>query len=171
MKRITSTVLVSLFRDNGEYSLLFTERSKSLKHHPGEISFPGGRIEKGEDPADAVRRETEEEINAEIIRILDSLNPVMTLVSNHTILPYIGVINIDHIQLNEDEVEKIHTITLPTFLTSKMKMKRFAYRDKYISSPVWDFDSFFVWGATGRILQLFQEWLRSNHDINGTSVL
>lgn len=171
MKSITSTVLVSIFLKDDQYEILFTERSRSLKHHPGEISFPGGKIETNERPIEAVKRETKEEINADILKIIDSLQPVLTYVSDHNILPFIGIIDTGDLIINPNEVESIHTIPFKIFMKTKMTMKRFPYNNRFISLPVWDFKDFFVWGATGRILMLFKEWAENNHFFNGTSML
>lgn len=56
-----SAVLVPLVPVEDELTVLFTRRSTTLARHPGEISFPGGRIERGESPRQAALREFEEE--------------------------------------------------------------------------------------------------------------
>lgn len=159
---ITSAVLVPIFINNNEPSLLFTKRNRHMKHHPGEVSFPGGRLELGETPLQAAKRETLEEINCKVIKILDTLNPVMTLVSDHLILPYIGIIETNNIKPNPAEVEELHCITLDELKKVKLKKKRHQYENIYISSPIWNFRNFYVWGATGRILVDFKNWLIKN---------
>src|SRR6056297_553157 len=97
MNRITSVVVVPLYKENDITKILFTKRNRLLKHHPGEISFPGGKIESNENFFETAQRETMEEINCKLTKTLGTLKPVMTLVSDHLILPYISYIDIQHI--------------------------------------------------------------------------
>ncbi len=60
MKR--ASVLIPIIKRNNSYEILFEVRSKTLRSQPNEIAFPGGKIEKGEDPQTACIRETCEEI-------------------------------------------------------------------------------------------------------------
>lgn len=159
---ITSAVIVPIIINNNEQSLLFTKRNPRMKHHPGEVSFPGGKVEPGETSLQTAQRETLEEINCSVIKILGTLNPVMTLVSDHLILPYIGIIDAHNIKPNPAEVETLHCITLVEFKRTKLKKKRHQYGNIYISSPIWNFRDFYVWGATGRILVDFKKWLIEN---------
>jgi 8-oxo-dGTP pyrophosphatase MutT (NUDIX family) len=160
MNRITSVVIVPLFEKNGEINLLFTKRNQKLKHHAGEISFPGGKVENGEKFFEAAKRETLEEINCSVIKTIGTLKPVMTLVSDHLILPYIAYIDTRNLIPNDVEVESIHTITIKKLLKTKMQKRRFPYKRLFITTPVWEFDDFYVWGATGRILLDFKKWLK-----------
>ncbi len=162
MNRITSVVIVPLFEKNGEMNLLFTKRNKKLKHHPGEISFPGGKVENGESLFQAAERETLEEINCTVIKTIGTLKPVMTLVSDHLILPYVAYIDIHNLIPNDVEVESIHIVTIKKMLKTKMQKRRFPYKRVFITTPVWDFKDFYVWGATGRILFDFKKWLNKH---------
>ena len=56
------SVMIPLIKRDGEIHLIFEERAFTLRNQPGEISFPGGRIEDGESPRDAALRETSEEL-------------------------------------------------------------------------------------------------------------
>jgi len=162
MNRITSVVIVPLFKENSKTYLLFTKRNQNLKHHPGEISFPGGKIEEGESLIEAAKRETMEEINCPVVKIIDTLKPVMTLVSDHLILPFVAFIDIQNLVPHDMEVESVHIISLEELLKKKMKKKRFPHRRLFITSPVWDFKNIYVWGATGRILYDFKRWLKKH---------
>jgi 8-oxo-dGTP pyrophosphatase MutT (NUDIX family) len=57
-----SAVLVALFEEDGETRVVLTRRSTQLRTHRGQVSFPGGRIDDGEDPVAAAVREAHEEI-------------------------------------------------------------------------------------------------------------
>ena len=70
-----ASVLIPLVWKDGEPHLLFEVRAYDLKVQPGEVCFPGGRIEEGETPQDAVLREVSEElfVRKEQVRILGLL--------------------------------------------------------------------------------------------------
>ena len=61
--------VLALFSDTDAPDLLFTRRSLTLRNHPGQMAFPGGRIEAGESPADAALREAHEEIGLDPSRV------------------------------------------------------------------------------------------------------
>ncbi|GAO05112.1 CoA pyrophosphatase [Anaeromyxobacter sp. PSR-1] len=76
-----AAVLVALLDRPGGPSVLFTRRSQALEHHRGEISFPGGRLEPGEDAPAAALREAHEEVGlapaaSEVLGLLDDLPSV-----------------------------------------------------------------------------------------------
>ncbi|ACG75444.1 NUDIX hydrolase [Anaeromyxobacter sp. K] len=76
-----AAVLVALLDRAGGPSILFTRRSQALEHHRGEISFPGGRLEPGEDARAAALREAHEEVGlapaaSEVLGLLDDLPSV-----------------------------------------------------------------------------------------------
>ena len=62
MHHVNAGVLAALFEEEGEARLILTRRSSGLRTHKGEVSFPGGRLNEGEDPAAAALREAHEEI-------------------------------------------------------------------------------------------------------------
>src|SRR6056297_1167749 len=136
MNRITSVVIVPLYEVGGTTNMLFTKRNQRMKHHPGEISFPGGKVETGESYFEAAKRETIEETNCIVTQKLGTLKPVMTLVSNHLILPFIAYIDIQKLSLNLDEVESVYSTTIDAFLKTKMRKKRFSHRRFFITTPV-----------------------------------
>ena len=75
-----AAVLVPVIDYGDKMHVLFTQRALHLRHHPGQISFPGGRIEAGETAVAAALRETEEEvgISAAKVKILGSLPAMST---------------------------------------------------------------------------------------------
>ncbi len=77
--RGTSAVLVPLVRRDGELYLLYEKRASTLDHQPGEICFPGGRMEPGETASRTAVREACEELLIEEsqIRILGKMDGVM----------------------------------------------------------------------------------------------
>ncbi|HCS11709.1 MAG TPA: CoA pyrophosphatase, partial [Clostridiales bacterium] len=74
---VSFAVLVPMIEIDGELNFIYEVRSNSITQ-PGEISFPGGRIEEGESPKEAAIRETSEELllNKANIEIIAELNYV-----------------------------------------------------------------------------------------------
>ena len=91
MKR--ASVLIPIIKRNNSYEILFEVRSKTLRSQPNEIAFPGGKIEKGEDPQTACIRETCEEIGItqDDIEIISPLDLYLNH-SNLIIHPFLGII-------------------------------------------------------------------------------
>lgn len=118
------SVMIPLIKRDGDIHLLFEKRAFTLRNQPGEISFPGGRIEKGESPREAAVRETAEEllISEREIEIYSEgdfvVNPYAAI-----IYTFVGEIkkDFDKISPSEDEVEKVFTVPLPYFLKTKPK--------------------------------------------------
>jgi len=159
--RITSAIMIPVINESDGLHVIFTRRSSRLRNHPGEISFPGGRIEPGETDLLAAKRETYEEIGLKTRYIVDSLEPVMTLVSDHLIKPFIGMMENRPIVFNE-EVAAVYFPLLKTVIAKKPEIKRYPHGKLFISNPVWDFKTYTVWGATGRILYNFKNWFKNN---------
>jgi 8-oxo-dGTP pyrophosphatase MutT (NUDIX family) len=87
-------VLVPIVDRGDELTVLLTERAADLKHHPGQISFPGGRLEPVDpDPESAALRETEEEIGLgrEHIEIIGRL-PDHIIISGYQVTPVVALV-------------------------------------------------------------------------------
>lgn len=118
------SVMIPLIKRKGEIHLLFEKRALTLRNQPGEISFPGGRIEKNESPRDAAIRETCEELligdgDLEIYSEGDFLvNPYAAI-----IYTFIGEIKKDFFEISpsKDEVERIFTVPLKFFMGNSPK--------------------------------------------------
>ena len=135
--------------------ILMTEKPKHLKLHAGEISFPGGKFDPNDsDLLETALRETREEIGLRISKnqVTGQLEPVVTLNSGFTILPFVSIVDeITSLSANS-EVEKILHIPLKSFLKTMaddpnpthqriQEMYTFEYQNKII------------WGASARILK------------------
>ncbi len=110
-------VLLPLVEVNDEVHILFEVRALTLRRQPGEICFPGGRIEKGEDPGKAAARETSEELGIKESEITDMI-PLDFMVSafGTIIYPFMGTIkNPGAIKPNEAEVGEVFTVPLAFF--------------------------------------------------------
>lgn len=100
------SVLLPLIRKDGEICVLFEKRAMKLDSQPGEVSFPGGRIEKGETPEEAVVRETCEELLVEKpqVEVFGRLDRLLSP-SGRLIKPFVGTIHDYDMTFSEDEVE------------------------------------------------------------------
>jgi 8-oxo-dGTP pyrophosphatase MutT (NUDIX family) len=92
--RKPAAVLVAMFEESNETRVILTRRSGALRHHKGEVSFPGGRIEPGESPVDCALREAHEETGLEpaSVSVVGQLSPLLTLSSTSLITPVVGVL-------------------------------------------------------------------------------
>ena len=114
-----AAVLVPLIWENNQLAILFEVRSAHLSWQPGEICFPGGRIEATDNsPMDAAVRETSEELGLarEQIQVVGSLHEVMSPIGVR-LYPSIGYINRGQdIQINSDEVAEVFSVPLSFLL-------------------------------------------------------
>ena len=107
-------VLIPLVERKDGMHFLFEQRSSRLKTQPGDVCFPGGRMEPGETVTACALRETEEEIGipADKIRVIGRFDS-MYEISNITMNTVIGVVkeeDLDELHLNPEEVETVFTV-------------------------------------------------------------
>ena len=123
-------VLVPLIETPEGISLLYEVRSPRLRHHSGEVCFPGGRIEHGENPVQCALRETFEELSipAADIEILGQLD-FLYLRSEGLMYPILAHLNstaLTHIRNNPSEVQS--TFTVPVSWLQEHPPRIFRYR-------------------------------------------
>jgi len=113
-----SSVLLCFWREAAEIRVLFTKRAETLRGNPGEMAFPGGRLEEGEDWTEAALRETEEEVGLDRgqIEVLGRLDDAWSG-SRYQLVPIVGWIDaLPELTLNPDEVASVHTPTISQLL-------------------------------------------------------
>ena len=176
---VSFAVLVPIIEIDGELNLIYEVRSNSITQ-PGEISFPGGRIEEGESPKEAAVRETSEELllNKASIEVLSELNYASSK-SGSFVFTFLGLIkDIDayEIDYNTDEVSELFFVPLSFFLENKPEKyhmnyypeadKDFPYHmvnngEDYnwgsIRYPVYFYKyyNYIIWGLTAKITYSF----------------
>ena len=110
-----AAVLVLLVCIDGEWNLLFTKRSDSLRNHKGQVSFPGGAKEVGDkDILATAIREAQEEIGItyDNITIIGCMSEFLTI-SDYAVTPVIAVMDWPiPLSISEDEVSKVFTIPI-----------------------------------------------------------
>jgi 8-oxo-dGTP pyrophosphatase MutT (NUDIX family) len=134
--------------------LVFTERRSDLRRHAGEISFPGGRRDDGEELLETALREAEEEIglsrdNAEVV---GALPPVGTFVTNYKVHPFVGLIAEGmRFEPSPSEVESVLVASLDS-LAAGYERRRLVRRGVPIKTDTYLIADKLIWGATARIL-------------------
>lgn len=119
-----AVLLPLVYDENDRLALLYEVRARKLSTQPGEISFPGGRVEKGEVPAQAAVRETCEELGIKLNQVnpLGELDYLITPY-NFAIYPYVGYLkNTSIATINTrddlDEIEQVFTVPIDFFLNN-----------------------------------------------------
>ena len=151
-----AAVLVPLYVDAGEIWTLLTKRAEKLPHHRGQIAFPGGGREIGEDPWDAALRETQEELGVDpsAVARIGELDEASTP-SGFSIVPCVGAVpNPLVTTLNEAEISEVFSVPLLAFADYRMVEDRVVKIDDVERLiRVYHVGSRQVWGLTARIIQ------------------
>ncbi len=151
-----ASILVPLYVDAGALWTVLTQRTDKLPHHKGQIAFPGGSLEPGEDPWAAAVRETEEEIGIERKKILrlGELDECETP-SGFRILPCVGAVPYPlETEANTDEVEEVFAIPIQAFANPSAVEDRAVLIDgEERMLRIYHVGSRQIWGLTARILQ------------------
>jgi 8-oxo-dGTP pyrophosphatase MutT (NUDIX family) len=153
--RSIAAVLVALYVQDDELCTVFTRRRDDLRRHPGEISFPGGRVE----PTDAdlmstALREAEEEIGLPrtSVELLGALQPTPTIATGYAVYPFVGVIEPGQVwSLSPREVAEVLELSLAD-LRAGYGRRRLTRRGLPIRTDTYVVDDQLIWGATARIL-------------------
>ncbi|MFC0561881.1 NUDIX hydrolase [Halalkalibacter alkalisediminis] len=179
-----SAVVLPLVYVDQEISILFEVRSKTLTKQPGEICFPGGKIDSTDvNPEAAAVRELHEEIGILTSKV-EIVSPLDILVTpfRGIIYPFVGTIeNFEDIKINRNEVDHVFTVPLSFFRhyqpqqhTMRMKFEpvegfplekianKRAYKNRYsdFSESFYYYEDYVIWGLTARILTHFLEIMK-----------
>jgi 8-oxo-dGTP pyrophosphatase MutT (NUDIX family) len=151
-----SAVLMPLFYSQGQYHILFTERSDEVVFHKGQVCFPGGTREPS-DPSllQTALREANEEIGLEAkdIEVLGELDDMLTFVTDYVISPFVAFIPAPRsLKTNGKEVKGTFSVPL-SFLMDEANFK--------LDSYAYEYEGHIIWGATARILRQFIGLLKS----------
>lgn len=151
-------MLAAFWEHDGELEVLLTRRSHDLRSHRGEVSFPGGRVDPGEQLADAALREACEEVglDASSVEVIGELDHLMTISSRSFIVPFVAALSARPTRLvaNPQEVDAVLFVPVAELLLDEV------YREERWT---WDHEErgifFFelvgdtVWGATAAMLR------------------
>ena len=160
-----ASVLVPLVL-RGDPTVLLTQRTDHLTHHPGQISFPGGRAESSDvDAAATALREAREEIGleAEHVEVLGAM-PTYTTGTGFVVTPVVGLVQPDTgLRVDPFEVAAVFEVPL-AFLMDPSNHRHHAIevagvKRQFVSMPWQGADvqgreqEFFIWGATAAMLR------------------
>ncbi|WP_102026265.1 NUDIX hydrolase [Salirhabdus sp. Marseille-P4669] len=181
---LKSSVLLPLIEKNGEVHVLFEVRSQQLRRQPGEICFPGGRIESQDaSEMDAAIRETTEELGIGYDHI-SNVYPIDYMVTpfGMIVYPYVGWIRDEAlIKPNTAEVDHVFTVPLSFFMNHKPDIykvnvrvqpeedfpfeliqggKDYNWRTSKVEEHFYLYEDKVIWGLTARILMHFINLLK-----------
>lgn len=150
-------VLVPVQINDGEPFVILTKRASHLKHHPGQIAFPGGKQdEDDEDVIAAALREAWEEIglpkqNVDVVGLL----PSHETVTSFMVTPVLGIVEKPFaIKPERGEVDEVFRVPLRHVAKREnflIQSRRWRGRQRhYFTVP---FGPYYIWGATARILR------------------
>lgn len=163
-----AAVLAPLIDRGSEMSVLLTRRADGLRSHPGQIGFPGGRVEPGDrGPIDAALRETEEEIGLPRARVevVGCLDTCITG-TGYRVVPVVGIVAapfaLSDLALAPEEVAEAFEMPLSFALDPRNHVRRTAVaRGVRRSFYVLPYGDRYIWGATARMLVNLYEILRT----------
>lgn len=157
-----AAVLVPLYDDpEGRMRVVLTKRPDTMRTHPGDVVFPGGMMERGEDPLTTATREAWEEIGLPpeaVRRVLGGLTPISTRNRSKLIVPIVAEIERPaELVPDPSEVDLILEPTLDELLDDE----RWRTSD-WMGHQLWffEFDQAVLWGATAFMVREFLDYLR-----------
>lgn len=157
-----SSVLLLLFPEGDQLYTCLIKRPSTMKHHPGQISFPGGKVEKEDFSAEMTAlREAREEVGIDpsSIEVLGKLSDIYVEVSQFSIQPFIAWADKrPDFSVNYGEVEELILFPLNDFFTQETHPET---ELQTITGPLlvkyYPFGEEYIWGATAMILaELFE---------------
>jgi 8-oxo-dGTP pyrophosphatase MutT (NUDIX family) len=183
------SVLVPLVERDGVLHLLYQLRADTLRRQPGEVGFPGGKVEKGETPLACAIRETVEElgISRESIDVIGELNYIESR-GDFTMYAFLAAIaDADFTRTyNRAEVQEVFLVPVSFFLENEPEIHRYelvpkvgadfpydriqpkgAYKWRTGSEtvPIYNYEGRSIWGLTGRItlhlINVLKEFFRN----------
>lgn len=176
-----SAVLIPLVQVDGAWHILFEVRAFNMRKQPGDISFPGGKIDADDvSPCHAALRETYEELGVDpkTVQVLGELSPYVASPS-FVVYPFVGVVDMAQLKnLNKDEVDEIFTVPLEWLLSYSpymhllsvdpqpgedfpfekiMNGEKYQWRGRQVEEWFYEYEEYTIWGLTARILKYFLE--------------
>lgn len=150
-----ASVLVPFVPRAGGLAVILTRRAALLKHHPGQVAFPGGKQDPGDPtPLAAALREAEEEIGLTGVSVIGGLDPHET-VTGFTVSPFLGLVPPGFAPvIDRAEVEEVFEVPASFLLDpGNFQVQGRTWQGhlrRYYTIP---YGPHYIWGATARILR------------------
>ncbi len=150
-------VLVAVCETRSGPAVLLTRRSSRLKHHPGQIAFPGGKVDPADEgPVAAALREAWEEVGlpTAAVTVIGTL-PVHETVTGYLVTPVLAMVAgaVDPVP-EPGEVDEVFTVPLRHLLDpAKYRVERRRWRGEWRRYYAVPYGPHYIWGATARILR------------------
>lgn len=162
-----AAVLIPFIPGPTGLEVLLTERAHHLRHHPGQISFPGGRQETTDSSLEnTALRESHEEIglDAKKVQLLGRLGDYYT-VSGYQVTPVIGIIEeAFQPRLDQEEVCRLLSVPLDFLMTRKnFTLQETLYDNEVRHYYSATYDNNVIWGVTAGIIVALYEALSASH--------
>lgn len=156
-----AAVLVPLYDDDDGVRVVLTKRPETMRTHPGDIVFPGGRLENGEGPIQAAMREAWEEVSLpeeSVTEVLGGLTPVTTRNISRLIIPV--VVKIDRPEELVPDHREVAAIIEPTL--AEMLDDGMWHTEDWMGHTLWfyEFGEGILWGATAFMMRELLGYLR-----------
>ncbi|MBM3224222.1 MAG: CoA pyrophosphatase [Candidatus Tectomicrobia bacterium] len=164
--RRLAAVLIPLYQHQGDYGVIFTQRSETVYHHRGQISFPGGGHETQDMSLQhTALRESAEEIGLQPdhVQVLGQLDDLLTTGSNYLVRPFVGTIPYPYpFVLDPHETASIIEVPLSWLRQHNPPEQVYRQHDgRLVQSFFFDYNEHVIWGATAKIVKQFLDLLDS----------
>ena len=158
--RVPAAVLLPIYYKQRQYYILFTKRTKKVKEHKSQISFPGGTYQEGDGTlVNTALRECAEEIDlmADDVEILGALDDTVTETSSYIISPFVALIPWPYqFKADGEETEEIIEVPISALLDKNYRRRKTTIiGGEAVTSYFYHYQGEVIWGATARILNQF----------------
>jgi 8-oxo-dGTP pyrophosphatase MutT (NUDIX family) len=158
--RPAAVMMIFINKDNAAHVFL-TKRTQNVSTHKGQVSFPGGSRDKGDNNIlDTALRETYEEtgINPDHIDVIGEFDEFISITNFH-VSTFIGTIDYPYdYNINPEEIEDYIEVPLLIFRNKEYsEIEYYRDGDKDIANYYYEYNGFSIWGMTARILTEFAE--------------
>ncbi|HRR09860.1 MAG TPA: CoA pyrophosphatase [Rhodothermales bacterium] len=151
-----AAVALILFPKDETTHIILTVRRSDLKDHPGQVSFPGGRIEPQESPEEAAYREAQEEVGIDPaqLRVIGRLSELYIPPSNFLVQPFVMYhTTVPQFVRQATEVEKVLEVPLAHFMKPENRKTQPWHRNgEVIQMPTFVAAGHTIWGGTAMML-------------------